>query len=133
VNTQPNRVLLMSASAGFLGLLGLAGSFLPHELLAWAGAPVSGAGALLVQLAGALSLSFAMVNWMGRTNLIGGVYSRPVAAGNTLHFTMGALALLKGVSAGNASLPFVLLLALYAIFACAFAFMLLTHPLPERR
>jgi hypothetical protein len=35
-----------------------------------------------------------MLNWMARANRIGGIYSRPVAMGNFLHFTMGALVLL---------------------------------------
>ncbi len=121
----------MSTSAVVLALFGLTASFLPQEILSSAGAPASGPNTILVQLLGALYLSFAMVNWMGRTNLIGGIYSRPVAVGNTLHFTMGALALVKFVAGGTPFTPAFVLLGVYALFALAFALILLSHPLAE--
>lgn len=124
--------LLMASSAAFLCLLGLGATFLPAELLAYAGAPAPGIAPLVVQLFGALSFGGAMVNWMGRTNLIGGIYSRPVSVGNALHFTMGALALLKGISAGTLPLPVVALFACYAFFSVSFCLVLFRHPAAPR-
>ena len=131
MNTSANRFLLMSSSAALLALLGVGATFFPQEILAASGAQAGGASAILVQLLGALSVSFATVNWMGRTNLIGGVYSRPVAMGNTLHFTMGALALLKSATAGAPGPAQLVLLGLYALFALAFSLILFTHPAPD--
>jgi hypothetical protein len=124
----------MAASAAFLGVIGLLATFLPAEILAAAGVePFADVGfaRLLVQLLGAAALGSAMLNWMGRTNLIGGIYSRPVALGNALHFTMGALALLKGVAAGATSAPAVALFVCYSIFAAAFNIVLFRHPAPR--
>ena len=111
-----------------MGLLGLAATFLPKEILVYSGLEGNGAAPLAIQLCGALYLSFAMLNWMGRTNIIGGIYSRPVAMGNTLHFTMGALALLKGVSAGVTGVPVLAVFACYSIFAVSFGIVLFSHP-----
>ena len=36
-----------------------------------------------------------MLNWMARGNIIGGIYSRPVAVGNLIHFAIAALAMVK--------------------------------------
>lgn len=126
-----NRSLLMSASAAAMGLAGLAATFLPKEILRYAGAAGEGIAPLLVQLLGALYIAFAMVNWMGRGNLIGGIYGRPIAMGNTLHFTMGALALVKGVAAGAADPPVLAALAAYAVFSFSFCLVLFTHPAKE--
>ena len=61
-----------------------------------------------------------MVNWMAKDSLIGGIYNRPVALGNTLHFLMGALALGKGRLFAMA--------LIYGIFAAAFLWVLFTSP-----
>ena len=97
-----NRKIIMVASALVLALSGLAATFAPHEILSYFGMPADGTLPLLVQLIGALYLSFAMMNWIAKDSLIGGIYNRPVAIANLLHFVMGALALGKaaGVDPG---------------------------------
>ena len=77
--------VLMSASALTLGLLGLTTTFAPDFVLSSLGAPVSPALLLMIQILGALYMGFAALNWMARDNLIGGIYSRPVAIGNLMH------------------------------------------------
>ena len=56
---------------------------------------------MLVQLAGALYVGFAMVNWMAKGNLLGGIYNRAVAMGNFADFGIGAIVLVKGLIAGQ--------------------------------
>jgi hypothetical protein len=112
----------MRASAVFLGVLGVAATFLPQEILARVGAPPVGFNVLLIQIAGALYLGFAMLNWMARGNLIGGIYSRPVAIGNIAHFTIGGLCLLKFVYAGEYALEVIAAAVAYSAFAALFAF-----------
>ncbi len=99
-----NTKALMAASALFMGCLGVAASFLPQEILTWIGAPSQGALPLLVQLGGALYVGFAMVNWMAKANLLGGIYNRAVAMGNFAHFFIGATVLIKGLLAGQRAL-----------------------------
>ena len=110
--------LVMAASAVVMIVAGLACTFAPQELLARIGA--SSFPPVAVQLAGSLFLGFAMINWMARDSLIGGIYNRPVAAGNLLHFSSAAIALLKA--------QWWIPAALYAIFAIAFAKIVFTSP-----
>ena len=123
--------LVMGASAVVMALFGLAGTFLPHELLRAAGIPAGGALPVVVQLTAALYLGFAMLNWMAQDSLIGGIYNRPVAIGNLVHFVVGALALVKYA----ASAPPLMLgvTVVYALFAIAFAKVLFTSPVKSSR
>ena len=127
-----NTTVVMSLSALFMAVLGLGASFLPQEILIHAGYRPQGPGRLLVQAAGALYLGQAMLNWMARANLMGGIYSRPVAVCNFTHFAVLAVVLVKALLAGQTG-PEVLLgaglyLACACAFACAFGFVLFTHP-----
>jgi len=79
---------LMMSSAIFLALLGLATSYLPDKVLGMHGTVPDNATLLLVQMMGALYLGFALLNWTARGVLIGGIYARPLALGNFLHFAM---------------------------------------------
>lgn len=92
---------LLTMSAVLLAILGLAAVFLPQESLAYLGAPQQGALPVLVQLLGAHYLAFALLNWMAKDSLIGGVYNRPVAMGNLGHFGIGTIVLLKGAVGGQ--------------------------------
>ena len=82
---------LMSGSAAFLAVLGLAGTFAPAEVLAQIYGSADSAAVLLLQVAAAAYLGFAMLNWSAKGVLIGGIYARPLAIGNFLHFVMLAL------------------------------------------
>lgn len=97
--------ILMSASAVFIGILGIAASFLSHEILAFVGATVETQTVVIVQMLGALYFGFAFLNWYLRGAVIGGIYNRPLALGNMLHFTVVALTLIKpALALGNPQL-----------------------------
>ena len=113
----------MAASSLFLGIAGLCASFAPQELLAFFGASATGPAPILMQLMGALYFAFALVNWTAKDNIIGGIYSRPVSLGNLAHFVIGALALAKGQSSGTGNRITLVLLAVYAIFAVLFGWL----------
>jgi hypothetical protein len=116
-----NTRLLMRASAAVLGVLGALATFLPQEILLGAGAPPVGLNVILIQIAGALYLGFAMLNWMAQGGVMGGIYGRPVAIGNLAHFTIGALALLKALLAGQRVPEVVVGAVAYTAFAVLFA------------
>ena len=65
------------------------------------------------QACGVLYLGFAILNWMAKDDLIGGIYSRPVAMGNFLHFFTIAMALVKSFSVLPHSAAIVALVALF--------------------
>ena len=85
----------MSASALALALLGLPCIFAPDVVLQRLAGSTTAGAELIVQITGALYLGFAGLNWMGKANLMGGIYGRPVAIGNLLHFLVAAIAIFK--------------------------------------
>lgn len=125
-----NTKLLMIASAAVMGIVGVVLSFMPHEVLAYFGSDTTAINPLILQLMGALYFSFAMINWMAKANLIGGIYSRPVAIGNLTHFIIGALALSKAYLSSHFSVVLIPSLV-YIIFAIFFGFVFFTHPIKK--
>lgn len=118
---------LMALSALAMAAAGLAATFAPGELLAAVGAGADAWSELLVQLAGALYLGFAMMNWMARGSLIGGIYGRPVALGNLVHFVVMAFALARA-AVPEPTPVLVAAAVVYAVFALWFAFVAFTSP-----
>lgn len=118
----------MIASATVLAALGLVLSFAPEEAVAFLGQTTMGVLPVLLQLAGALYLGFAVMNWTAKGSVLGGIYGKAIVLGNFLHFTMAALALLKAaIDPGFGALVWVLT-CIYAVFALLFGRMLFTHP-----
>lgn len=93
---------LMIASALFLGLIGLVLTFFTREVLTVHNSPLDGPTILLIQMMGAIYLGFAMLNWGARGVIIGGIYARPLAAGNVLHFVIVTLTLAREAWEHNA-------------------------------
>ncbi|HEX3067775.1 MAG TPA: hypothetical protein VHX14_04310 [Thermoanaerobaculia bacterium] len=115
-----NTKILMASSAVVMGALGVAATFLPQEIIASLGGGTGRTLPLLVQVLGALYLGFAMLNWMAKESLIGGIYSRPVSMGNFLHFAIAGVALIKAVAAGERAATVLGCTAIYVVFAIAF-------------
>jgi len=125
---------LMLSSAIFMAALGLLTTLSPESFLAPAPAATQTIALLLIQAAGALYLGFAMLNWMAKDNLIGGIYSRPVALGNLLHFFAVAMALLRLVThTHTGKTPAILVVtAIYVAFAIWFGLVVFTNPLRDK-
>jgi hypothetical protein len=118
----------MMASAAIMALAGCALTFAPQEIVAWGGSQPGGIAVLLAQAAGALYIGFAVLNWMAKDVVIGGIYSRPVAVGNFAHFFILAAALVR-LSASAQRNGFILLAALvYGMFAVCFGILLFASP-----
>ena len=120
--------MLMQSSALFMAILGIAASFLPQEIAARSGFRPDGFAIVLIQVTGALYLGFAILNWMARGNLIGGIYSRPVALGNFLHFSVAGIVLLKAMMTGQDAPVLVAGGVAYSAFGLWFGLILFTHP-----
>jgi Na+-driven multidrug efflux pump len=127
-----NTKLLMTISALTMGVAGIVLSFLPHELLNYLTSTTGTVlDSLILQILGALYFAFAMVNWTAKANLIGGIYSRPIAIGNLIHFTIGALALIKEYFS-NHEMVILTLTVIYTAFAILFAMVFFKHPVKEK-
>ncbi|MDW7695644.1 hypothetical protein R9C00_26345 [Flammeovirgaceae bacterium SG7u.111] len=124
-----NTKILMISSAFTLGMVGIALSFLPAEIAQYLNIGSDAISALPLQLLSSLYLGFAILNWMAKDNLIGGIYSRPVAIGNMTHFIVGALALIKMVTNIQSHREIVIALTvIYAIFGICYGYVFMTTP-----
>ena len=124
-----NTKIIMTSSALFLGMMGILLSFLPDEIGKFLNVESSPVTNLFLKLMSALYLGFALLNWMSKGTLIGGIYNRPIAIGNFMHFVVGAITLIKVVSSMTIHAAiFISLTVIYSIFAILFAFVFRTNP-----
>lgn len=91
-----SRTLLV-ASTTFNGIMGLLTSFLPHEILEINDLPTAPINVLLVQVLSACYFGLAMINYMSKDAVIGGIYNRPLLMGNIAYHGIASVALLKYV------------------------------------
>ncbi len=119
--------VLMIASAALMAVIGLAASFKPQAVLGLHGTVPDNATVLFVQMAGAVYLGFAMLNWAARGILIGGIYARPVALGNFLHFTMVAITLIQAAIAFGA-VELAISAGVFSVFSIWFGLVLFKPP-----
>ena len=128
-----NTKLVMTLSSAVLGLAGIALTFFPAEIIVGLAISPSKILEFLLQIIGARYFGFAMLNWMTKASLIGGIYNRPIAIANLTHFVIVALALVKGVFS-MPNLPTIILATaiVYSVFAVLFGIILFRHPVPEK-
>lgn len=119
---------LMMASALFMAVIGLALTFAPQEILHRFDSDATIWEQAMAQLCGALYVAFALMNWMAKGATLGGIYGRPIVIGNLVHFTMGALMLLKMTTVPPEELTAWILLGFYAVLAVLFGLVIRTHP-----
>ncbi len=117
----------MITSAAFLALLGLATSYMPEKVLGLHGTVPDTPTLLLVQMTGALYLGFAILNWTARGVLIGGIYARPVALGNFLHFAMVSVMLIKAAIV-HGVVQLAISATVFSVFAIWFGLVLFRPP-----
>lgn len=123
-----NTKLLMTASAIFMGLIGMTLTFMPDKVLTTLGQMPNSTLNLILQITGALYFGFAMTNWMAKIVLIGGIYARPLSIGNFSHFLIAGLALIKvSVKVTIANAYIYTLTVFYVIFAILFGYVFINH------
>lgn len=131
-----NTKVIMTASAVILGIAGILLTFLPDVILRnlELNSDASGISLLLLQILGALYFGFAMLNWMARRNVIGGIYNKPIAVANFSHFFIAGMALIKAVFS-QPQLPYLLWVAavVYLIFAVCFGLIFYRHPVAAEK
>lgn len=121
-----NKLALISSSV-FTGILGIVLSFLPQEVLHFHNEPANMVGVLAIKLLGTCLIALASVNWLSRARLIGGIYNRPLALANALHFSIGAVILIKTIIV-TFFLSLFVLSFLYSVFGVAFLKIMFTTP-----
>lgn len=124
-----NPLLVAAAAIYFAAALLLL--FGPDELLAAAGSVPNPLGSVLLQLVAAALLGFAMLNWMQRFTVTGGIYGRPLVIANLAHAMTAALSLAHFAQRGARAMPILVALTTYGALALAFGWAFF-RPLPAR-
>ena len=124
-----NTKILMTSSALILGFIGILLSFLPNEIVEYLNLEPNIITVLFLKIMSALYLGFGILNGMAKGTSIGGIYNRPIAIGNLMHFGVGAIALVKIASKIQAHSEIIIsLTAVYVIFAILFFYVFRTNP-----
>ena len=125
---------LMTLSAIFLAIIGILLSFLPKEIADYLNVELNVITILFLKMLSALYLGFAILNWMAKGTLIGGIYNKPIAIGNLMHFGVGAIALVKIASNIQTHIVIIIsLTAMYVFFALLFAYIFRTNPTKTKK
>ena len=102
---------------------------MPHEIVDYLNIESNSITILFLKILSALYLGFGILNWMAKGTLIGGIYNKPIAIGNLMHFGVGAIALVKVVSTIRTHSEIIISLTIvYVIFAMLFAYVFRTNP-----
>jgi len=126
-----NTKFLMVTSAIAMGIAGICFTFLPDEIINYAGHTSTGLNSLILQILGALYLAFAILNWMAKANLMGGIYSKPVALGNFAHFFIAGITIIKSAFANETMIALWIGAIIYSIFAITFGLVAFGNPLKK--
>ena len=120
---------LMTSSALFCVIIGILLLFLPNEIAEYLNVEPTIITILFLKILSALYLGFGILNWTVKGSLIGGIYNRPIALGNLLHFVVGSIELVKVISNIQIHREIIIFLtALYIIFGVLFAYVLKNNP-----
>ncbi|MFD1315502.1 hypothetical protein [Namhaeicola litoreus] len=124
-----SRILLIF-SACMLGVLGVSLSFFPQEILQIFDQDQIPFTNLILQIAGSLYLGLAILNWMSKNTIIGGVYGRPILIINLIHFMSTSIILVK-FSVGMLNAYLLILATFYIMITFAFIVAFMTNPVIE--
>ena len=129
-----NTKSLMTLSALIFAFIGISLIFFPKEILENLELRVSNSLELLMQIIGSFYFAFAILNWMSKGSIIGGIYNRPIVIANLTHFTIAGLALIKGIlSYFSLSYIIWIIAIIYSIFAILFGILVFNHPVIENK
>ena len=124
-----NTKTLMIISAIFLAVNGFGFTFFPNEISVLLINDDNHIFILILQILGALYLGFSILNWMSKTNLIGGIYSKPLLIGNLLHFFTASMALMKLTFKVETNLQLIFSYTIiYSLFTLFFGYVFFTNP-----
>jgi uncharacterized membrane protein YidH (DUF202 family) len=126
---------LLAGAAALDAALGIALTFAPGEIAAWAGMPNdSTVGTWLLQAVGAAFLALAWLNWIQRHQKIRGIYGRPVLLPNLLFngmLCLNALGALRRQDSGDRSALLLTAAIVCGGMAVAFGSRLWARSVPE--
>src|SRR5476651_1054082 len=99
-----NTKLIMTATAILFAIIGVFLTFAPDYVMTLMGIDPNKGIELILQLVGAAYYAFAILNWMAKGAIIGGIYNKPKALANFTLFLIGGMAITRA-GFGNNGLP----------------------------
>ncbi len=124
-----NTKIIMTTSALMLGAVSIIFSFLPEGVIGYLQFERTQNLVLVFQIIGALYFALAMLNFMSRDSVIGGIYNKPTSITNFAHFSIGSITLIKALFVNiNLSYIYWLVAFVYTVFAFAFGSIAFFHP-----
>ncbi|OKS89200.1 hypothetical protein RG47T_4682 [Mucilaginibacter polytrichastri] len=119
----------MTVTAILFAIIGIFLTFAPDYVMTLLGISPNKGIELILQLLGAAYYAFAMLNWMAKGSIIGGIYNKPIALANLTHFFIGGMALSKAAFSNN-TLPIIVgvLGGFYLVCALIFWLIMSKHP-----
>lgn len=123
-----NTKILMILSVVYLAIQGIALTFLPQEVNTYFNINSEGMAVLISQTLGAALLAFALLNWMTRSNILGGIYGKPLMMANFLFFFASGMSYLK---AADNSFTWSIA-GISMLLGFSFGYVAFTHPFKEK-
>ena len=124
-----NTKILMTTSAILLGILGIIFSFFPDEIIAYLNIDSNPISIFFLQILSSLYLGFGIMNWMAKGSIIGGIYNKPIAIGNMMHFGAGTIAMLKIIFKVQVHTEIIIsFTVIYTMLALSFAYVFMNNP-----
>lgn len=121
----------MVLSAVVMGITGTLLIFMPQEVSRFLNLAES--APILFQILGSLYFGFGMLNWTAKANVIGGIYSRPVAIGNFTHFLTGGLAFIKSAMHTTSTRSIWICAIVYLKFTLFFGWIFCVNPISANK
>lgn len=123
-----SKTILIS-SAAINGIIGFFITFLPQETGQFIGTTeMNSADLALMQVLGSALIGIAIINFMGRSLTVGGIYGKPIQLGNLVFHLATGLGLLKYVFSTESWLLFGIPALLYLLLTARFIKLNFTSP-----
>lgn len=115
-------------SAALLLIAGIVLLFAADDLLPRLVSGFPESGAWVGQLLAAALLALGAINWLNRSQLLGGIYGRPVVLANAAFYFIAATVTLRAAASGDTADALWLVAALVSPFAVAYGWLLFRGP-----
>ncbi len=119
--------IILTATALLLAAVGLALDFLPQEAAALLGLAAAPALTVILQCLAAALLGLGYLDWLSRANLMGGIYSRPLALANLLFFAVSSITLVRFTAQHTTPTALRVACIVASAFAVLFAWLMFFH------
>ena len=121
--------LISRASAALLLVAGIVLLFASDDVLPRLVSGFPESGAWVGQLLAAALLALGATNWLSRSQLLGGIYGRPVVMANAVFYFVAAMVTLRAAASGDVANSLWVVAAVVSLLAVVYGWLLFRGPL----